>query len=176
MNFKVDFSHCVLGVNAFSTARFTDVCSHRAGSSVHRLSHCAEAFWFDVIPLMDFCLVAYAFGVTKKKKKNHCKDQRQRDMSLFASRSSISSDVTCKSFCEVMLVESPKPRVRFRSLHMDTHFSHHHLLRIVLFLQWARTVDSSIKNACVGLFLLILFHWSVSAFMTLSYYLITVAL
>lgn len=69
MNFKVDFSHCVLGVNSFSTARFTDVCSHHAGSSVHCLSHCAEAFWFDVIPLMDFCLVAYAFGVTKKKKK-----------------------------------------------------------------------------------------------------------
>lgn len=60
---------------------------------VDGLLSCAEAFYFDVVPLI-FYFVFWAFGVPYKKKKIIAKDNVKEPFTYFFSKSSMVSDLT----------------------------------------------------------------------------------
>uniref|UniRef100_A0ABI8A2X2 Uncharacterized protein n=1 Tax=Felis catus TaxID=9685 RepID=A0ABI8A2X2_FELCA len=97
---------------------------------------CAEAFYFDEVPVVHFCFVSLASRDALSKKL--LRPRSKRFLPAFSSRILMASCLTFRSFIhfEFIFVSGVRKWSRFILLHVAVQFSQNHLLKRLSLFHW----------------------------------------
>ena len=116
---------------------FADIFSYQLPFSfADCFLHCAEAFYFDEVPVVLFAFVSLASRDMLSKKL--LRPRSKRFLPAFSSRILMASCLTFRSFIhfKFIFVYGERKWSRFILLHVAVQFSQHHLLKRLSIFHW----------------------------------------